>query len=287
MPNELTKRLCHSQFQGNELYHHGILGMHWGEKNGPPYPLSSKTSNKVTSNALKLTNDQKMAIKNIKHARTANLDRFGTTADNNVLFIAGYSGSGKSTTALGFKRAGDHVIHLDLYSEPGAHTDSHRDRTFDKYLKTKVPNWDKIQNASEQPKTGEIKRYGDEYWKAVDAFRDAVESFSKSEFRKGNRVIVEGVQMSDDWLSADKGYYKSKPMIILSTNPILSMRRAFERDGRGNLIKGLTNMDDVKDYVMWYAHTNARLNDLAKTSSAKKGQEYLKDIIVNIGNTTV
>lgn len=27
---------------GNELYHHGILGMRWGHKNGPPYPLSAK-----------------------------------------------------------------------------------------------------------------------------------------------------------------------------------------------------------------------------------------------------
>lgn len=22
------------------LQHHGILGMHWGDRNGPPYPLS-------------------------------------------------------------------------------------------------------------------------------------------------------------------------------------------------------------------------------------------------------
>lgn len=26
-------------FYTNEMYHHGIFGMKWGKKNGPPYPL--------------------------------------------------------------------------------------------------------------------------------------------------------------------------------------------------------------------------------------------------------
>lgn len=30
-----------------ELYHHGITGQKWGKRNGPPYPLDKKTSNKV------------------------------------------------------------------------------------------------------------------------------------------------------------------------------------------------------------------------------------------------
>lgn len=32
------------------LEHHGIIGMHWGKRNGPPYPLSPDIS---TGNRLK------------------------------------------------------------------------------------------------------------------------------------------------------------------------------------------------------------------------------------------
>lgn len=33
--------------------HHGILGMHWGRKNGPPYPLSQSEHNSVVKGAKK------------------------------------------------------------------------------------------------------------------------------------------------------------------------------------------------------------------------------------------
>ena len=35
----------------NYLSHHGILGQKWGKKNGPPYPLDSKTAERVKSKA--------------------------------------------------------------------------------------------------------------------------------------------------------------------------------------------------------------------------------------------
>lgn len=35
----------------NELYHHGILGMKWGKKNGPPYPLKAGTHSKSEKKA--------------------------------------------------------------------------------------------------------------------------------------------------------------------------------------------------------------------------------------------
>ena len=35
----------------NELYHHGVQGMHWGERNGPPYPLSDAKRDRLEARA--------------------------------------------------------------------------------------------------------------------------------------------------------------------------------------------------------------------------------------------
>lgn len=239
------------------LMHHGIKGQHWGVKNGPPYPLDDNRS---------------LAIKNLQNAKTSNLRKWGKSQKTNVLYIAGYSGSGKSTTAIGLANENDHVIHLDMYTEslsPSEHK-KWQDATFNKYLDKHVPNWRDI-GQSEDGGQSAIARSSKEYWEIVDRFADAIEQFAGSEYTKGNRVIVEGVQIADNWLHGDSSWYKGKPLIILKTNPVRSMHQAFERDSRGkNIFEGLMSLDSSEriGYIKWYFDTNKKLNTLSDTAGA-------------------
>lgn len=77
------------------LCHHGIKGQKWGIRRYQN-PDGSLTMEGIV----------RYGYKNAKKAKYANLDKFGKSKDTNVLYIAGYSGSGKSTTASSIYRKG-------------------------------------------------------------------------------------------------------------------------------------------------------------------------------------
>ena len=254
---------------GSERYlsHYGIKGMKWGVWN-------------EETKARRSGKGKDTGLNNIKNARNSNLDKWGKTPDTNVLYITGYSGSGKSTAASSVARKNDHVIHLDAYFEKD-HKDTvnnTQDKEFNKHLDKSCPLWKHIPYASSD-KDAVLTRNSQVYWKTLEQFSDAVDSFGKKQFSKGNRVIAEGVQIADGALKARPEDYKGKPISILSTGPVKSLSRAFNRDNKGNVLQGLNSVDSAKEYILWYADSYKNLNMLSNTTHAKKGKKYLDRIL--------
>ena len=192
---------------GGYLQHHGIKGQKWGVRNGPPYPI-----------------DDSPEIHRAKDSLQRNISKWGMNKDNNILYIAGRSGSGKSTKALEMaKRNNADIIHLDLYFDPKGGYDAHRSKSFDTYLKKHFPDYVKLG----WPKNKiSLKEWG----KLLDPFEKTMDSYGKYMYKKGIPVIAEGVQLMDDTLYPDKTYFKNKPTILMTTGSIKSNVRAAKRD---------------------------------------------------------
>ncbi len=193
----------------NELYHHGIKGQKWGVRRTP----AQLGRHRVVSEHEKI----------LRKSFNRNLDKWGDSAETNVLYITGRSGSGKSTAALAIadKYKKCRVVHLDTYFDD---RNGKRDLQMDAYMKEHLPEY-KMLNAPKDKIS--LKDWG----KICEKFEVELENYGTYQHQKGNRVIVEGVELLDDTIRPDKTYFRDKPIAILKTNPVVSERRGMKRDG--------------------------------------------------------
>lgn len=252
------------------IAHHGILGQKLGVRR-----FQNKDGT-LTAEGRKHYRNEDLSKMIDKYDKTYNLDKWGTSPDNNLLIIAGVSGSGKSTTAKNIKAAKDAIrIELDLYYENPLKDYTHdKSRAFNKYLKEKVPNYSKIQKNFELydavrfpefDKDSSDKKHiklRKEYWKTMDQVRDALFSFSKEQYGK-NKVIAEGVQWLDSSMFPDinerRKILQSNPTIVKQTSVIKSTLKGALRD---NVL--LVDIPTMTNRFILNKRWNKNINELLK-----------------------
>ena len=186
--------------------------------------------------SLKINPDMKNEIKKRLHkSKSRNTELWGEDENHNVLYITGYSGSGKSTVTEELKDSNTIVIHLDLYFDEYYNPNAGgKSSIFTEFLKKRnipIPNMiDKNEWASK---------------KVLTRFENAIEDFGKYQFKLGKNVIVEGVQIADDTLFPDKTSYADKCIIVLQTSQAKSMANAAKRDAKS---VGKTMVDMVSKH---------------------------------------
>ena len=170
------------QYDENTLEHFGVMGMRWG-----------------------VSNDNKQSSTYVK---TANLSKFGL---GHPLYVAGISGSGKSTVALDIaKQTGSEVIHLDSYFDTHA-----------------VGNNKKLNSILKKQGVDKSQMYtkdGQLSYKVSDKILPAIKELASK-----NLVVVEGVQLLDNTMS-NKEYRQGEPIVTMQTSVRKSVNRAMDRD---------------------------------------------------------
>lgn len=176
----------------------------------------------------------------------SNLFKWGQDLDHNTLYIVGESGSGKSTLSQKYDDEKTEIIHLDSY--------------FDASKPSRLKSFQNINlNAFAHSNGFNIDILSDDtlfmsdidsYLEACDEFSEILIRFANSEFEKGKKVLVEGVQLDDGTLYSNKSFFKDKPMIRLHHSD--ANARAFQRDLEYDGIDIITISDRDPDTLMHY-----------------------------------
>lgn len=225
----------------NELYHHGILGQKWGVRR-----FQNSDGTRTAAGKKRYANSM------IDGADTYNISDWGRDADHNILYITGLSGSGKSTAALKLKNSNTNVILLDFYFEKGSKEefDQYSDKDLNNFLDKKGIHMERLWDGSLNKQ---------QRWKLIDSFTEATEEFGRKQYIRGKRVVMEGVQLADQTMYPVKADLKGKPLAVMKTGRLTSLRRGLERDDI-MLYDIPTIVKRYKDQQFW----SKSLNELKK-----------------------
>ena len=178
-----------------------------------------------------------------------NADKF---FENNLLFITGISGSGKSTIAYDLANKMDaDVISLDWYYDNldfDAHTDLMCDR-FNEYLIEHLPDILVIEDdfeyyEEERFHESDGSKAGELYWQVMDKMADLIKDFAE---QNPVPVIVEGLQIYDSTIPNNIDYLKDQAVYVIKEDVETCANRKIGRDeltvDRNDLIRKLKIQD--------------------------------------------
>lgn len=265
---------------GNELYHHGILGMKWGERNGPPYPLSSgaHSAREKKHGTKGWTAEAKADVKCKPSANSERTSKKKTrkTAEDITKDVIKEAKHQNGSNDKNQKPSLSKVSLKDV--------NTYRSEMIEKYSKSDPEKADKYKNASEKDLAEEYQRRK-ELTKTVVAVA-AVVGVSAAcyfAFRSGavKRIAKSGITQADDTAKAvvKEAIRDSFDDIdyVISKGTVMHRMVGFEgfdlKKTAGQVLYTATNEDDRKAYM-------AFLKDFSKTGKRYDvSLEAIKDIV--------
>lgn len=215
------------------LIHYGIPGQKWGVRR-----FQNEDGTYTTEGKLRRTYGEyssgKKDIEKIKRTHSDyNLNTWGKSKDNNILWVTGPSGSGKSSIARDIaKKNNADVISLDLYTCKtfNGRSATGMSKDFNKFLDKNYPKWDSQFKEAYSVLTRNDRRNIQKVGEWFDTLEDALKKYGSENFGK-KKIVAEGIQVLDETLFYNnKEALKNQPVIIMNTSVSNSYISAAVRD---------------------------------------------------------
>jgi dephospho-CoA kinase len=249
------------------------------DDNGEIKPVTKDYLSESTYNIYKYKNNEgigkyKSIIENVifsKSDYTQNLDQWKAGTFNNILFITGHSGSGKTTTSKELETKHKAIrIELDLFE--------HKQNVMNSKYKTKGDEYiyNYVTKVNPGLKSIDFNKYSNDKFhnEFVKFFDWLIKELNKD---KENLFIIEGVQL---FTHVDMKNIKDKPLIVKGTSVISSLIARQKRDSdnsdwRTDLIKYFPK------FFKWYLEKEKQLgkfiNNIKESYDSSFFYEYLTD----------